>query len=431
MRLIFTVFIFIISIQLKAQTENIHTSFSLNLIANQRIIQETSFEFTAIALKSQQINDFSTIGFIYNSDTLYFNNDTHTEGVSDYFYSTLIHFDRPQDAIELFVQEDIDDLEVILVNGSGEYSNFTQRKSESSQNNDCELNNVIQQSEWRAGLPDPSYNRSFTNTENMIVHHSAGSNNISDFTQAVRDIYIFHTEENGWSDIGYNYLVAPDGVIYAGRDPDTGAQDEVIGAHFCGSNSNTMGVCLLGNYETVEPTSTMLESLEEVLSWKSFKDELNPLESSSHPLNSNLGVIAGHQDGCNTLCPGENVFKRLQDIRVNVDEQLSVCKGEEDEDEDEDPIIDIEIDSILSQKIYPNPIKDDFSFSLNLTQDRQDELQYIRIISQEGKKILWQNLFFRENKIEVTLPNTLKPGIYFLQTSFKNGEEKSQRFLIL
>jgi hypothetical protein len=427
MRLIFILFLFFSSIQLKAQNEKIHTSFSLNLEGNQRLIQETEFRFTAIALKSQQIDDFSKIGFIYESDTIYFMNDLHSNEDSDYSYSSLIHFNDPLKSIELFIPENQVNLEVVLINGSGDYANFSQRKNQSIQNNDCELNGVVQQTEWRAGLPEPSYNRSFTTIENMIVHHSAGSNNVSDFTQAVRDIYILHTEENGWSDIGYNYLIAPDGVVYAGRDPANGEQDEVMGAHFCGSNSNVMGICLLGNYETAEPSSTMLEGLEEVLSWKAFKDQLNVLENDPHPLNPNLGVIAGHKDGCNTLCPGTNVYEKLQDIRINVDDQLSICGGEEEEG----PIVEIEIDSILNQTIYPNPIKSDFSFSINISQRDQDDLQYIRVFNQEGKTIKWQNLYFSENKIEVKLPETLKPGIYFLQTSFKNGEEKSQRFLIL
>lgn len=430
MRFIFTIFIFIIWVQLKAQNEKIHTSFPISVDISQRLIQETSFNFTAIALKSKQSVDFSEIEFIYKLDTIPFTNDLHSNEDSKYFYSSLIHFDEPIKSIELFTQENINNLEVVLVNGSGEYSDFSQRDNQSYQNNDCELTGVIQQSEWRNGLPEPSYNRSFTTIENMIVHHSAGSNNISDFTQAVRDIYILHTEENGWSDIGYNYLVAPDGVIYAGRDPGNEGQDEVMGAHFCGSNSNTMGICLLGNYEIVEPSSVMLESLMVVLSWKAYKDELKVLENNQHPLNSNLGVIAGHRDGCSTLCPGENVYKRLPAIRGNVDKQLSVCNGVEEEEEEEISIIIVEIDSILDQTIYPNPIKSDFSFSLKMAKNKQDDLQYIRVFNQEGKNIKWQDLYFRGNKIEVRLPRTLKPGIYFLQTSFKDGVEKSQQFLI-
>jgi hypothetical protein len=433
MRFIFIIFIFIICIQLKAQNEKRHTSFPISVDSSQKLSQETTFSFTSIALKSKEINDFSNLGFIHKSDTIYFSNDLHSEMGTDYFYSSLIHFDQPLNFIRLFSQKTFDDIEVILINGSGEYTNFSHRENQLIQNNNCQVTGVIQQSEWRAGLPEPSYNRSFTTTKNMIVHHSAGSNNISDFTQAVRDIYILHTEENGWSDIGYNYLVAPNGVIYAGRDPGNGEQDNVMGAHFCGSNSNTMGVCLLGNYETTEPASEMLESLEIVLSWKAFKDDLEVLESNSHPLNSNLQVIAGHQDGCSTLCPGENVYKRLQDIRVTVDAQLAVCRGEEEEEEEEEeegPIVIVEIDSVFSQKIYPNPIKDNLSFSFNISENRKDDLQYVRIFNQEGKQIEWQNLYFRANNVEVKLPSTLKPGIYFLQTSFIDGEENSQRFVI-
>ena len=428
MKLIFTLIIFVICFQLVAQNENIHTSFSISIDNNQRLIQNTTFNFTAIALKSKQISDFSKVGFISNSDTIYFNNDLHANQGSEYFYSSLIHFDKPLRSIRLITPKEVNNLEVVLINGSGKYPNFSQGRNQLFQNNDCELNGLIPQSEWRAGLPDPSYNRSFTTTKNMIVHHSAGSNNISDFTQAVRDIYIFHTQENGWSDIGYNYLIAPDGVIYAGRDPDTGSQDEVMGAHFCGSNSNTMGVCLLGNYETIEPEFSMLESLEDLLSWKAFKDKLNPLESNFHPLNSNLGVIAGHRDGCSTACPGENVYQLLSEIRLNVDEQLSVCDGESEEEES--PVVELEIDSILNQTIYPNPIKNNLSFSFKISQSDQKDLRYIRIFNQEGKSIIWENLYFSENKIEVKLPNSLKPGIYLLQMSFNEGGDKSQRFII-
>lgn len=426
MRLLSSLFLFFIVLQSSAQNSNIHTSFPLNLNGNQRQVQKSDFSFTAVALKSKEIRDFNQIAFIHNSDTIYFSNDLHADENSSYFYSSLIHFDQTISAIQFYASEELSNLEVVLINGSGEYASFSQRKSTSTQNNDCELNDVVQQSEWRVGLPAPSYNRSFTATKNMIVHHSAGSNNISDFTQAVRDIYIFHTQENGWSDIGYNYLVAPDGVIYAGRDPGNGDQDEVLGAHFCGSNSSTMGVCLLGNYETAEPESQMLESLESILSWKASKDGLEPLEENPHPLNANLGIIAGHQDGCNTLCPGENVYNRLQDIRLSVNKQLEICNGEEEEE----PIVVIEIDSVKSDKIYPNPINSDYTFNLNIEENQKEQLQFIRIFSTEGKNIKWENLYFYENKIEVKLPQNIKPGLYFLQTSFKNGKENSQRFMI-
>ncbi len=194
--------------------------------------------------------------------------------------------------------------------------------------NDCEFTiNPIPQSNWRSGLNPPRYSRSFTKVAHVIVHHAAGSNANTNFTQVVRDIYLYHTEVNGWSDIGYNYLIAQNGDLYAGRDPAGGAQDNVQGAHFCGRNATTIGICLLGNYETAIPSTQMLETLQQVAVFKINKEELNPLGFANHSLG-NIGHIAGHRDGCSTLCPGENVYRILAELRQAVSEDLADCESQ-------------------------------------------------------------------------------------------------------
>ena len=182
----------------------------------------------------------------------------------------------------------------------------------------------IPQSDWRNGLPAPSYSRTFTDVEHVIVHHSAGSNTATNYTQVVRDIYIYHTQSNGWSDIGYNYLIAQNGALYAGRDPGSGEQDNVMGAHFCGRNSTTMGVCLLGNYQTAEVSSDTWMTLQQVAAFKLQKENLDPTASASHPLG-NIGHIAGHRDGCSTLCPGQDVYDQLAILRTQVDDLVQTC----------------------------------------------------------------------------------------------------------
>ena len=87
-----------------------------------------------------------------------------------------------------------------------------------NQNDSCGFPIGIDQDIWRAGLPAPSVNPTFNTVSHCIVHHSAGSNTASDYTEVVRNIYVFHTDVNGWDDIGYNYLIAPDGTLYCGRD---------------------------------------------------------------------------------------------------------------------------------------------------------------------------------------------------------------------
>ena len=183
---------------------------------------------------------------------------------------------------------------------------------------------TVPQSEWRAGLSAPNYNRSFHEVNHNIVHHSAGSNSSTNYVQVVRDIYLYHTEVNGWSDIGYNYLISQDGTVFNGRDPDIGSQDEVRGAHFCGSNTGTLGICLLGNYETAIPTAPAITSLESMLTYQLLNQDCDPFESFSHPLGD-IGSIAGHRDGCATLCPGENVYSMLNDVRQCVAGMMEEC----------------------------------------------------------------------------------------------------------
>ena len=216
------------------------------------------------------------------------------------------------------------DFTLFLIN-SGKAPETSHGKLRSDQEG-CDFSvNPILQEEWRNGLNPPSYSRSFTDVEHVIVHHAAGSNTNTNYTQVVRDIYIYHTEVNGWSDIGYNYLIAQNGALYAGRDPAGGAQDDVLGAHFCGSNSRTMGVCLLGNYETAFPADATWATLELLAAFKLQKENLDALGSSQHPLGQ-IGHIAGHRDGCSTLCPGGNVYDRLSTLRTDVDDLLTTCE---------------------------------------------------------------------------------------------------------
>jgi len=235
---------------------------------------------------------------------------------------------KPSKQVRLKVPGD-SDFKIFLIH-SGETPNVQARRSRTDESNQCvEPFISVPQSEWRQGLPEPNYNRSFHQVNHNIVHHSAGSNSDNDFTQVVRDIYIYHTEVNGWSDIGYNYLIAQDGTIFDGRDPADGSQDNVRGAHFCGANSGTLGVCLLGNYETASLSNATRNSLETLLAYELVIQENNPFETYNHPFG-NLGTIVGHRDGCATLCPGENVYALLGEIRTSVDARIQDCLPDEE-----------------------------------------------------------------------------------------------------
>ena len=71
----------------------------------------------------------------------------------------------------------------------------------------------------------------------IIVHCSDTPEGRNDKAE---DIRRWHVNGNGWSDIGYHYVVDLDGTIELGRDVS------LVGAHATGHNANSVGVCYIG-----------------------------------------------------------------------------------------------------------------------------------------------------------------------------------------
>ena len=159
-----------------------------------------------------------------------------------------------------------------------------------------------------------------TVVSHLVVHHSAGSNTSPNWAATVRSIWDYHVNTQGWDDVGYNYLIDPNGVIYEGRGND------VQGAHFSCMNTGTMGVCLLGNFNTVAPTTAMINSLIELMGWKACDIDEDPRDTT-YFANGAIDLInlVGHRDG-NTIpasctvteCPGNNVYAVLNSLRSNI-----------------------------------------------------------------------------------------------------------------
>lgn len=185
---------------------------------------------------------------------------------------------------------------------------------------------VVSRTGW--GCPDGDKphrgSPSYTTVTHLIVHHTATGNDATDWPAVVRSIWNFHVFTNGWSDIGYNYLIDSDGFIYEGR----AGGDNVLGSHFSCANTGTMGTALLGNFTAVQPTEKTSESLSYLLSWKSDQRGLNPLGITFHASTQlNLPVIAGHRDAngttvsyacAGTECPGNSLYPLLPQIKTTV-----------------------------------------------------------------------------------------------------------------
>lgn len=116
-------------------------------------------------------------------------------------------------------------------------------------------------------------------TERIILHHADASNCTAE------DIDRWH-KKNGWTCIGYHFFVKKDGTIYRGR------QENSVGAHAGGANSNSIGICFEGRYETEQMPNAQVEAGKELVAYLKNK--------------YNISKVQKHSDVCSTSCPGKN-----------------------------------------------------------------------------------------------------------------------------
>lgn len=145
----------------------------------------------------------------------------------------------------------------------------------------------------------------------IIVHHTATTKDLTDPEQAIRDIYYYHSVTKGWGDIGYNYIIDKKGKIYEGRYGGEG----VIGAHAGLSNTGSIGIAVLGNYDTTAVPEVVTQALGKLISIKSKIHGIDP-EGSSIFRGQKLPNIFGHKDVTNTSCPGANLYEKFPVIRA-------------------------------------------------------------------------------------------------------------------
>lgn len=364
--------------------------------------------FSSVVVSLSVGDSFDGATLLADSDTSQLKADEHSPDI-DLQQSIPIIFGAPQQTAT-----------VTLPNVSGKFSVYliyafelpssarTSGVQESAA--DCEEPATVSQPEWRQGLSAPSYSRSYSAINHLIVHHSATSNSLSDYYNVVRNIYIYHTQVNGWSDVGYNYLIAPDGTIFRGRDPGVGEQDAVLGAHFCGRNSGTMGVCLLGDFRSADPKEAAISSLEALLTWKATKDGLDVLSSARHPLNDELPTIAGHRQGCATECPGDKVFERLEALRQQIALNIEMCN---------DPL------TVSNVTVYPNPSEGDIH--IELPEDK--ELELADLITFSGQRQPIALIDEGQNGYRAAT-STLQPGVYILMLKIKNEHPEYKKVIL-
>ncbi len=150
----------------------------------------------------------------------------------------------------------------------------------------------------------------------IIIHHTATSK-IEDPEASVRAIYYYHSVSRGWGDIGYNYIVDQNGKVYEGRY----GGDGVVAGHAYGYNTGSIGIALLGNFQSDEISTPMMKSLTGLVYEKAELNNIDP-DASGLFRGKVLPNIMGHRDVAKTACPGEFTYDYVPAIKKIVGEAL-------------------------------------------------------------------------------------------------------------
>ncbi|XP_067275554.1 peptidoglycan recognition protein 5 [Pseudorasbora parva] len=159
-----------------------------------------------------------------------------------------------------------------------------------------DMNSVVSRRAWNAVDPrDKAAMKSPAHT--VVVHHTALPQP-RDIVPQLAHIQRMHMQERGFDDIGYNFLISGDGVVYEGRGWG------IVGAHAKDHNSYSVGIALMGNFNDELPSSASLLALLRLLHTGVLHGHVRP----------NFELI-GHRDVAKTECPGEHLYSQLPKLR--------------------------------------------------------------------------------------------------------------------
>jgi len=184
---------------------------------------------------------------------------------------------------------------------------------------------VITRREWGADpdLGDACWAPRYGNAARaVVVHHTVNANDYgrNDVTAIMKSIQAYHTQGQGWCDIGYNYLVDRFGRIYEGRAG--GLRYPVRGAHAGDYNNDTVGISMIGDYDSVRLTRRLKNAMVRLVGWR-LGTSYMPIYGRTRVFDQRVPRILGHRDVMSTTCPGRYGYAFLPELRKRVHRYLS------------------------------------------------------------------------------------------------------------
>ncbi|GBP27039.1 Peptidoglycan-recognition protein LB [Eumeta japonica] len=155
----------------------------------------------------------------------------------------------------------------------------------------------VTREEWGARTPKQTTNLT-TPVPYVVIHHSyvpSACYTRTECARAMRSMQDFHMDKREWWDIGYNFAVGSDGVVYEGRGWTT------LGAHSLHFNTVSIGICLIGDWTGELPPSAQLETSKALM-------KMGVREGY---VKADYRLV-GHRQVRDTECPGDALFRDVR-----------------------------------------------------------------------------------------------------------------------
>ncbi len=153
---------------------------------------------------------------------------------------------------------------------------------------------IVKREQW--GWKPPTFTLKEHTIKRITIHHGGVAfTPDEDPIKYLRTLQDWSRTVKHWMDMPYHYLIDLNGTIYEGRElkypGDTNTTYDPRGHAL---------ICLLGNYEVQQPNKKQLKAIAYLTA--------QLMQTYHVPLDS----VKAHKDYAQTLCPGKNLYRFLQ-----------------------------------------------------------------------------------------------------------------------
>jgi len=222
---------------------------------------------------------------------------------------------------------------------------------------------IITRQQWNAKAPKHKANISLPTPE-LWLHHTGGNER---GPAGMRGIQKFHQDVKGWFDIAYSYVIDPfDLGIYEAR----GAGQ--IGGHTYGHNSKSHAICVMGNFQKVQPKPELIDTIADLVR--------HGHDQGWWPAT----LTGGHQDVVNTDCPGKYLYEQIPTINeLALRRHLPTTTSVDKIDRLADRLWNMEMLSLIDWA---------FRFHHNRTPSREEMNQWLDMATEEGAEFVLHSI---------------------------------------